>query len=65
VVSALLGRFSKEGHIVAHDRKNEDQEQITGDDIVGKAAGEDTEFEDTDEFEDEDDQEADDEVEES
>jgi hypothetical protein len=49
---------------VAHDRNNEDQEQITGDEIVGKAAGEDAEFEDSDEFEDDDDQAADDEVEE-
>lgn len=49
---------------MANDRKNEDQEQTTGDDIVGKAAGEDQEFEDADEFDDEDDQEAGDEVEE-
>lgn len=37
------------------DRNNEDQEQITGENVVGKAAGEDAEFEEVDEF-DEDDQ---------
>lgn len=45
------------------DRKNEDQEQITGENVVGKAAGEDAEFEEVDEF-DEDDQDEGDEVEE-
>jgi hypothetical protein len=37
---------------MANERHNEDQEQITNDDVVGKAAGEDQEFEDADEFED-------------
>ena len=39
---------------MANQRHNEDQEQITNDEVVGKAAGEDQEFEDSDEFEDED-----------
>jgi len=64
VVSALLRFFSKGGATVAQDdRKNEDQEQITGENVVGKAAGEDAEFEEVDEF-DEDDQDEGDEVEE-
>jgi hypothetical protein len=64
VVSALLRFFSKGGANVAQDdRKNEDQEQISGENVVGKAAGEDAEFEEVDEF-DEDDQDEDDEVEE-
>ena len=39
---------------MANERHNEDQEQITNDEVVGKAAGEDEEFEDADEFEDDD-----------
>jgi len=39
---------------MAKQRHNEDQEQITNDEVVGKAAGEDQEFEDSDEFEDDD-----------
>ena len=35
---------------MAKERHNEDQEQITNEDVVGKAAGEDQEFEDADEF---------------
>ena len=34
---------------MANERHNEDQEQITNDEVVGKAAGEDQEFEDADE----------------
>ena len=37
---------------MANERHNEDQEQITNDEVVGKPAGEDQEFEDADEFED-------------
>jgi len=39
---------------MANERHNEDQEQITNDEVVGKAAGEDEGIEDTDEFEDDD-----------
>src|SRR5258708_229728 len=42
------------GGTMANKRHHEDQEQITNDDVVGKAAGEDEEFEDADEFEDDD-----------
>ena len=42
---------------MANKRHNEDQEQMTNDEVVGKAAGEDEESEDVDEFEDDDDQE--------
>jgi hypothetical protein len=63
VVSALLWIFSKGGSDVAQNPKNEDQEQITGENVVGKATGEDAEFEEVDEF-DEDDQDEVDEVEE-
>jgi hypothetical protein len=64
VVSALLRFFSKGGANVAQDdRNNEDQEQITDENVVGKAAGEDAEFEEVDEF-DEDDQDEGDEAEE-
>ena len=39
---------------MANKRHNEDQEQIRNDEVVGKAAGEDEEFEESDEFEDDD-----------
>jgi len=39
---------------MANERHNEDQEQITNDEVVGKAAGEEEESEDADEFEDDD-----------
>jgi hypothetical protein len=40
---------------MANDRKNQDQEQLTDDNVVGKATGENEEFEDDiDEFDDED-----------
>jgi len=39
---------------MANRRHNEDQEQIMNDEVVGKAAGEDEEFEDADEFQDDD-----------
>jgi hypothetical protein len=42
---------------VPYDPKDEDQEQVTDDSVVGKAAGENEEFEDIDEFDDEDSQE--------
>jgi len=49
---------------VAQNPKNEDQEQITGENVVGKAAGEDAEFEEVDEFDEDDDQAEGEEVEE-
>jgi hypothetical protein len=64
VVSALLWIFSKGGSDVAQNPKNEDQEQITGENVVGKAAGEDAEFEEVDEFDEDDDQAEGEEVEE-
>jgi hypothetical protein len=39
-----------------NQRPNEDQEQITDDDVVGKAAGEGEELEDADEFDEADDE---------
>ena len=39
-----------------NQRPNDDQERMTDDDVVGKAAGEDEEFEDTDEFDETDDE---------
>jgi hypothetical protein len=40
---------------MANDRKNQDQEQLTDDSVVGKASGENEEFDDdVDEFDDED-----------
>jgi hypothetical protein len=50
---------------VPNDRKNDDQEQGTGEDVVGRATGEDAEFDEIDEFDDdEQDDEDDDEIEE-
>ena len=46
---------------MANKRRNEDQEQITDDNVVGKAAGEAEDLEDADEF-DADDQEENDDV---
>ena len=43
---------------MANDPRNEDQEQITDENMIGKAAGEEEEFDDVDEF-DEDDQDQD------
>jgi hypothetical protein len=48
---------------MADDRWNEDQEQISDEKVVGKAAGEDVEFEDVDEL-DEGDQEEDEDMDE-
>ena len=42
---------------MANERHNEDQEQISNDEVVGKAAGEDEEFEDADEVDDDEDDE--------
>ena len=39
---------------MADDRWNEDQEPVSGDDVVGKAADENEEFEDTDESDEDD-----------
>ena len=39
---------------MADDRWNEDQEQVTDDKVVGKATGEDEEFEDTEESDEDD-----------
>jgi hypothetical protein len=64
VVSALLRDFSKEGHNVAQYRKNEDQEQIADDSVVGRAAEEDEEFDDANDSDEEDDQDEDEEIEE-
>jgi hypothetical protein len=36
------------------DRRNRDQEQITDESVIGKAEGEEEDFEDVDEFDDED-----------
>jgi len=44
---------------MADDRRNEDQEQISDDDVVGKAADEDMELEDTDELDETDQEESD------
>ena len=44
---------------MADDRRNEDQEQISDDEVVGKAADEDMEFEDTDELDETDQEESD------
>jgi hypothetical protein len=46
-----------------NDRKNQDQEQVTDENVVGKAAEENEEFEDVDDMDDSD-QEADDDVDE-
>jgi hypothetical protein len=35
---------------MANDPRNEDQEQITDENMIGKAAGEEEEFDDVDEF---------------
>jgi hypothetical protein len=45
---------------MANERHNQDQEQITKDDVVGKAAGEDGMSDDADEFEDDDQDESED-----
>src|SRR5882757_7751244 len=43
------------GGSMANDRKNQDQEQLTDDSVMGKATGENEEFDDdVDEFDDED-----------
>jgi hypothetical protein len=39
-----------------NQRPNEDQEQMTDDEVVGKAVGEDEEFEDADELDESDDE---------
>ena len=39
-----------------NQRRNEDQEQIADDEVVGHAAGEDEEFDDADEFDESDDE---------
>jgi hypothetical protein len=49
---------------MANDRSNPDQEQITDEDVRGKASEEDEEFEDIDEVDEEDDEEADDPIDE-
>ena len=49
---------------MAHDRKNEDQEQISDSDIVGKAASEDPDFDEAEEFGSDDDQDEGEEIEE-
>jgi hypothetical protein len=52
VVSPLLRRgcYSNGGGHMANDPRNEDQEQITDENMIGKAAGEEEEFDDVDEF---------------
>ena len=47
------------GGSMADDRRSEDQEQISDDEVVGKAADEDMEFEDTDELDETDQEESD------
>jgi hypothetical protein len=37
------------------NRKNEDQEQLTGDEVIGKGTAEEGEFEEVDEFEEDED----------
>jgi len=53
---AFAATFEDLGGRMPNQRPNDDQERMTDDDVVGKAAGEDEEFEDTDEFDESDDE---------
>ena len=57
--ATFAARLCELGGSMADDRRNEDQEQISDDNVVGKAADEDMESEDTDEFDEADQEESD------